>query len=821
MIDRVSKEAIHLCDDTVQLTDRIKRLIELYHNTTPPLCVERARLYTDTYRKTENEQECIRRAMALDNICENISLYMNRDDMLLGALAEKRRGSSVFPEFGVDFVENELTGNPVFFASRPYDPYIVDPEVKKELLEDILPYWKERCEEALVYSQLPKETLDAGEKGVAGFDATWITRSGDGHIVPDWPKLLKKGVKGVIEDIETNMAKLNLADYEDFEKYTFYRSALIVNKAVLKYAARLADMAEEFAEKESDPIVKKQLKKLAEINRNVPANPANSFHEGLQSITTVVSVMQLESNGHAYCAGRLDQILWDLYARDIENGVITREDALELIAMFYIKLNEQSKLRDTYDTKPFVGYMTYPNLTIGGQDIHGHDAVNDLSYICLAATKKTRLIQPLLAARVFNGTPERFYLECAKCIGTGIGYPAFYNDEAIIPSMISIGYSMDDARNFSVTGCVEPSPSGKGSGRYGAAFPNPTKVLECTINGGTDPRTGLTPLKCKRLDECESWEEFYEEFKKEELYYLKQHVIQDNCIDRVFENYLQTPLLSSYIDDCIGRGKEIKKGGAVYATTGGQMVGTACAINCLCAIKKMIYDDKVFTAEQLMHALKTNFEDESTTPTGQEIQQILKNKAPKFGNNDEYSNSIGADFVEFWATSKMSHKNTLWNRGPKCGMYIPSTATVASNVPLGVPVGATPDGRKAGFPLSEGISAFGGSDTEGPTSLVNSIAALPNNLMIGGQLLNVKFTATSFHSKNGIGNFINLVKGYFAQKGFQLQVNVVDEQTLRNAQVRPDEYRDLMVRVAGYSAYFVSIDKELQDDIIRRTEHAV
>lgn len=821
MNHQVTPEAIHLCDDSVKLSDRITRLIEQYHSIVPPLCVERARLLTETYRQTESKPHALRRALALENILNHIGIFMCDDDMLLGAIAEKRRGSSVFPEFGVQFIENELTGNPVDFSTRPYDPYIVEPEVRRELLEDILPYWKDRCEEALVYSQLPAETMMANEKGVGGYDGTWITRGGDGHIIPDWEKLLRIGVNGVIRQIEEHMAALDLADPNDYDRYIFYQSALIVNKAVVSYAQRLSRMAEERAAATTDPTVKKHLLQLAEINRRVPAQPARTFHEGLQAITTVISAIQLESNGHGVCVGRLDQLLYPYYKQELEAGTLTQESAMELVCALYIKLNEQSKLRDIYDTKPFVGYMTYPNLTIAGQDDAGRDGVNDLSYICVAATKKSRLIQPLLAVRVFNGTSHRFMQECAKCVGTGIGYPAFYNDEAIIPAMMAVGYSLDDARGYGIVGCVEPSIPGKCSGRYGAAFPNPVKVLECTINGGTDPRTGLTPLPCKRLSEMSSWEEFYNEFKAQELHYLKHHVIQDNCIDKVYEQYLQTPLLSSYVQDCIGRGKELKQGGGVYAFTGGQMCGTSCAINCLCALKQLVFTDKLLTPVQLEHALATNFEDSTTSPTGEEIRQLLLTRAPKFGNDDDVSNEIGSDFVGFWAKNKMSFHNTLYGRGPIGGRFVPSTATVAANVPMGEYVGATPDGRKAGTPLSEGISAFGGSDIEGPTALANSVAQLPNELMIGGQLLNIKFNPAAFTSEQGIQNFLALLKGYFDKKGFQMQINVVDKATLLEAQHTPENYRDLMVRVAGYSAYFVSIDKDLQNDIIRRTEHNV
>lgn len=814
------KESIRLLGNDVKIRKRIERLRDNYFSTIPPLCVERARYYTESFKKTEKDAIGIRRAKAVANVLQKISLYMSPGELFAGGLAEKPRGSSVFPEFSVQWIIDELNGKPCAFDERRNDPYIVSPEVKKELLEDILPWWKGKTQEDRVFARLPEETITAGTK-VKGFDGAWITMSGDGHTIPDFKKVLEKGLNGILEEVYEAKERLDLSNPKDLRKLPYYESTVIALEGIKVYAKRLSDYAKELAEKEDNEKRKQELRLISENCLRVPANPARTFYEGLQSVLTMHIAIQMESNGHGVSLGRFDQYLYPLFKKDIQEGNITVEDALELVNAFYIKLNEMSKLRNVADTKFFVGYMVYPNLTIGGQSDIGKDAVNELSYICLASTKKMKLIQPLLAVRVFPGTSTQFLMECAKTIATGIGMPALYNDDAIIPALLNLGYDLYDAYDYGITGCVEPSPQGKIGGRFGAAFPNPVKVLELAMHGGKDLRTGLTPLKGKKFTECESYDEFYEEFNRQQLYYLKHHVIQDNMIDLVWEETMPTPILSSVIDDCIRRGKEIKKGGAKYDFTGGQMVGTSSCINCLAAIKKIVFDEKLLTKEQLMNALDTNFEDTLSKPTGEEIRQLLLNHNTAFGNDDEITDKIASEFIRFWSEHKTACKNTRYGRGPIGGKFIPSTATVAANIPAGEVVGATPDGRKSGEPISEGISAYGGSDIHGPTSLVNSVAAIPNILYSGGQLLNVKFSPSSFDNEQGIRNFVALIRTYFLKKGFQIQVNVVDRATLKDAQKHPQKYRDLMVRVAGYSAYFVTLNEQLQEDIINRTEHDI
>ncbi|MDL2236550.1 glycyl radical protein [Christensenellaceae bacterium OttesenSCG-928-K19] len=811
---------MELLDENRALPERIQKIREEWFDTKPQICVERARYYTESFKETEQYPIDIRRAMALMHIMKNITQYISEGELLVGGLSEKPRGASIYPEFSVDWIINEFNGDPYEFDKRPGDVYRVDPEVKRELMEEILPYWKGRTQEDHVMAMLPEETIVAGTK-VRGFDGSWIVTRGDGHNIPDFEKILQLGCEGVIKQAEDKLASLDLTDPDDLRQRPFLQSVIISARAPIAYAERFSELAMDMAKKEPDVKRKKELMKIAENCKHVPARPARTFEEGLQSILIADIAVQLESNGHGVSFGRFDQYMYPLFRQDMDNGTLTAEYALELLNCFWMKINEMSTLRDWHNTKFFVGYLVYQNLTIGGQTLHGKDAVNELSYLCLASTKGLRMMQPSLTVRVFNNTEDVFLVECAKSVALGIGMPAFYNDEAIIPALLAIGYTREDAVSYGIVGCVEPAPPGKIGGRYGAAFPSPTKVLELTMHGGKDPRTGLTPLKCKSLTEVKDYDEFMEEYKKELEYYLRQHVIQDNIIDTVWEKTLPTPFLSALIDDCIGRGKGIKEGGAKYDFTGGQTVGASCAINGLAELKKFVFDEKKLTAEQMMHALDTNYEDNTTSPTGEEIRQMLLNDESKFGNDDEYADEIAAEFIDYWSAAKMKFKNTRYGRGPIGGHFIPSTATVASNVPAGEIITATPDGRKAYDHVSEGISAFRGSDKNGPTALINSIGSIPNMCMPGGQLLNVKLNPSSMKDMDGLKNFVALVKSLFAQKGFHVQFNVVGKDTLIEAKKDPEKYQDLIVRVAGYSAFFTTLAPEVQDDIIDRTEHAI
>lgn len=814
----MNAEVLKLLEDDVTLRPRVKKLREEFFSHVPSVCVERARIYTKSHRESEGKPMVVRRALALEKILDEIGLYILDGELLVGALSETPRGASVFPEFAVNWIRNELEGKPVSFGDRSGDPYTAADDVKKELLNDIIPYWYGKTHEDRVKALMPEESWRAG-MDVKGFDDTWLTISGDGHTIPDYIKVIKTGISTIVKEVEETIASLDLLEPENLEKLPFYESVLISLKALVRYAKRFSALAEEKAKRENDPKRKKELEEISRICAKVPEQPAETFHEALQSLLFVNIGIQMESNGHSISFGRVDQFLYPLYRKGIADAALTPEDVLELLNCFWIKLNSFSKLRDIDNTKFFVGNPLFQNLTIGGQSADGRDAVNELSYLCLCSTKKLRMVQPSLVVRYYNGISDLFLAECSKVIRSGLGMPAIFSDEAIIPSMLNIGYSMEDAVDYGIVGCVEPAPQGKIGGRYGAAFPSPVKMLEIALNGGVDPRTGIRCAEGKKLADCESFEEVLEQFKRQMDYFLKHHVIFDNIIDISYRDMTPTPLLSALIEGCIERGREIKEGGAKYDFTGGQIVGLTCAANGLAAIKTLVFDQKNFTGEQFAHALETNYEDDTTNPPGQEIRMYALNRAPKFGNNDDEADSIASEITRYWATEKMKMKNTRYGKGPIGGRFIPSTATVSANVPSGYVIGATPDGRKKGDPVSEGISAYRGTDRQGPTALINSLGRIPNTMMPGGQLLNVKLNPATLQGEKGISNMVALMRTLFDAKGMHVQFNVVDKKVLEDAQRHSEKYQDLVIRVAGYSAYFVTLDKDVQTDIMQRTEH--
>ncbi len=810
---------LDLLDDKVTMTPRIQALRQEFFRHVPSVCAQRARIYTRSHKETEGLPTIVRRALALEKVLNEIDLYILDGELLVGSLSETPRGASVFPEFAVNWLREELNGNPVAIPDRSGDPYAVSDEVKRELLDDIIPYWYGKTHEDRVKALMPAESWRAGME-VKGFDDSWLVISGDGHTIPQYIKVLRIGIKGVIAEVETRLRTLNLAEPDELAQEPFLRSVLISLKALVNYASRFSRLAAEKAAAETDAKRKAELLEISRICAKVPENPADTLYEAIQCMLFLNIGIQIENNGHSISFGRVDQYLYPYYRKAVDSGAMTNGDVLELLNCFWIKLNAFSKLRDFDNTKFFVGNPLFQNLTIGGQTLDGRDAVNDLSYLCLCSTKKLRMVQPSLTVRYFNGTSDQFLGECAKVIRTGLGMPAIFSDEVILPSMLNIGYEMDDAVDYGIVGCVEPSPQGKIGGRFGAAFPNPVKMLEISLNGGVDPRTGIRCVEGKKLEDCADFDEVMEQFKRHMDYFLYHHVVFDNVIDISYRDMIPNPLLSSVIEDCINRGKEIKEGGAKYDFTGGQIVGLTCAANALASLKTLVYEEKRITAEQFAHALRTNYEDASTSPAGEEIRQFALNRTPKFGNNDDKADSIAAEITRYWAVNKMKCKNTRYGKGPIGGRFIPSTATVSANVPSGYCIGATPDGRKAGDPVSEGISAYRGSDRQGPTALINSLGRIPNALMPGGQLLNVKLNPSTLAGDKGIRNMVALMRTLFDAKGMHVQFNVVDKEILADALTFPENYQDLIVRVAGYSAFFVTLDKDVQKDIMLRTEHA-
>jgi formate C-acetyltransferase len=815
------KDYIDYLDDGVQLTPRIKHLRDIFFATSPSICVERVKCFTESFKETEGEPTILRRAKALDNVLSKMTIYVKEGDLLAGNLASVPRGAPIFPEFSVDWIERELNGDPYFIDQRPGDAYQVTEESRRYLIDEIIPYWRGHTHEDMVKSLLPEETRLACQE-VRGSEEDWVMTSGDGHTIPNYIRVIKEGMSGMLRKTEEKIASLELSEPDQLEQVTFLRAVIITLKAVVKFANRYADKFGEMALSETDERRKKELVEMARICRRVPEHPAETFHEAIQSMLFVNIPVQLESNGHSISFGRVDQYLYPFFVKDTDSDTLDIESAFEIMSCLWLKVTEFSKLRDWDNTVAFVGNPLFQNLTIGGQTLNGQDAVNELSYLSLACTKKLSMTQPSLTVRWYAGTSDVFMKEAVKVIKRVGSLPAFFNDEVIIPSMLNIGYSYEDAINYAMVGCVEPAPHGQIGGRYGAGFPNFAKWAELAVNGGKDPRTGLAlaPLDGD-LTSFRDFDELMDAFIVQLEFFLRHHVISGNVVDMSWGVCTPNPFLSAMIDDCIERGKEIKQGGAKYDFTGGQSVGIITAANSLATVKKVVFDDKRITAEQLKHALDTDFEDASTDPSGEEIRQILLKSNSKFGNDNDEPDNIAAYIMKYLSDREMQYKNTRYGKGPIGGKFIPSTATVASHVLTGQIVGATADGRKAGAPITEGTSAFHDTETKGPTALMNSYAKLPNVLMPGGQLFNVKITPSAVDSESGIDNWVALIKGAFEKRAMQLQFNIVSSRTLVEAKRKPRDYADLIVRVAGYSGYFVDLCPDVQNDIIARTEHAL
>ena len=791
--------------------NRIKKLRERIVATTPQICIERARLITEAYKENESLPAVLKRAKALEKILLEMSIYIDEDELIVGNQASKPRSAPIFPEYSVDWIEKEIDE----FSQRSGDKFLVDERIKPELL-DIVSYWKGRTVKDRANSTIPKETKKASL--IKAIDAEGNLTSGDGHIVVDFEKVLKKGLNGIIKEIEEELADLNLSEPHNLRKRTFLKAAKISLNAAIIFAQRYSEQAKRLANKENDPQRKEELKKISEICQWIPANPARNFWEAIQSVWFIHLITQIESNGHSFSLGRFDQYMYPYYIKDVVGGKITRGKILELIESLWIKLYTINKIRPWSHTEFGAGYPTYQNVTIGGQTSEGDDATNDLSFLCLEAVQHTRLTQPNLSARFHNRCSKEFLMKCAETIRMGFGMPAMHNDEVIVPSLLLRGVELKDAYNYSMVGCVEIAVPGKWGYRCtGMSFLNMGKVLELALNNGKDPKTGIQLcLGNGGLETFSSFKEVMKAWEKQISYYTKLHVILDSCIDYALEELVPDAFCSALVDDCIKRGKTIKEGGAKYDFISGLQAGLANVANSLAAIKKLVFEEHLITGVQIKEALRNNFEGIE----GERIRQILINKAPKYGNDEDYVDLLGRESYNCYIKEIAKYKNTRYGRGPIGGTYYPSTSVISANVPLGKAVGATPDGRKSGQPLAEGVSPTQGTDKLGPTAVIKSVSKLPTILMTGGQLLNLKFTPEILKDIDGLRSLASLIKTFFRDlKGWHVQFNVVSAKVLKEAQKRPEKYPNLIVRVAGYCAVFTTLAPEIQNDIISRTEH--
>lgn len=795
------------------LTERMKEFREEVLDEKPYIDAQRAILATLAYKENLNQPRVMVRAKMLEKVLDHMSIYIEDKSLLAGNQATKNRNAPIFPEYTMEFVMNELNQ----FEKRDGDVFYIT-EKTKEQLREIAPFWQNNNLRARGEALLPEEVRVFMETGVFGMEGK--LNAGDAHLAVNYERILKDGLRGYERRVKEYKATLDLTDPESIDKYCFYNAVLIVLEAVRNFANRYSVLAKDLAEKELNQERKIELLEISRICSKVPYEPAETFQEAVQSVWFIQLILQIESNGHSLSYGRFDQYMYPYYDRDIKNGTIKESEALELLTCLWIKTLTINKVRSQAHTLSSAGSPMYQNVTIAGQTIDKKDAVNDLSFLVLKSVAQTRLTQPNLTVRYHKNINKHFLDECVEVMRLGFGMPALNNDEIIIPSFMDWQVKEEDAYNYSAIGCVETAVPGKWGYRCtGMSYINFPRMLLCTMNNGVDLTSNKRFTKgYGYFTEMESYEELLKAWDKTIREITRYSVIVENVIDKASERDVPDILCSALTDDCIARGKTIKEGGAVYDFISGLQVGIANMADCLAAIKKLVYEEKKITRQELWNAILDDF----SSPENKKIQEMLIREAPKYGNDDDYVDQLIVEAYDSYIEEIEKYPNTRYNRGPIGGIRYAGTSSISANVGQGMSTMATPDGRNAFEPLAEGCSPAHNSDKNGPTAVFKSVSKLRTNKITGGVLLNQKMTPQMLSTEENRQKLELLIKTFFNRlHGYHVQYNIVSKETLIDAQKHPEKHKDLIVRVAGYSAFFNVLSKKTQDDIIGRTEQSL
>ena len=827
-------------------SSRIPKLIEALYAKMPVIESARAKLITESYKATEGQPVITRRAEAFAHILRNIPIIIRDNELIVGSSTIAPRGCQTFPEFSYQWLEDELDT----VATRTADPFYIAEETKAELRE-VHKYWKGKTSSELATSYMAPEAIKAIEHNI--FTPGNYFYNGVGHVTVKYEEVLAIGYKGIIDKARVELEKCQVGDGNYAKKSHFLNAVIVSCQAVIEYAERYAELASQMAAECTDPVRKQELLQISENCSRVPANGATSFYEACQSFWFVQQLLQVESSGHSISPGRFDQYMYPYYKADIDKGVITREAAQELLDCIWVKLNDLNKVRDAASAEGFAGYSLFQNLIVGGQDKYGNDVTNDLSVMCILASMHVHLPMPSLSIRVWNGSPHELLIKAAELTRTGIGLPAYYNDEVIIPALQNRGLTLEDAREYNIIGCVEPQKAGKTDGWHDAAFFNMCRPLELVFSNGMD-KGELVGIQTGDVTQMTTFEEFFDAYKKQMEYCISLMVNADNAIDVAHSERVPLPYESCMVDDCLSRGLSVHEGGAVYNFTGPQGFGIANMADSLYAIRKLVYEDKKVSMEEYKQALAWNYDkglDQQSVsdmsemilkgmqdagmavntdtakavlqtvmrlkPTEDQLRRFTEihhmiDEVPKFGNAIDDVDYFARDVAYTYSRPLQKYMN------PRGGHYQAGLYPVSANVPLGGQTGATPDGRYAHTPVADGVSPSAGKDVKGPTAAATSVSRLDHFIVSNGTLFNQKFHPSALAGREGLEKFVALIRTFFDQKGMHMQFNVVDRETLLDAQKHPENYAHLVVRVAGYSALFTTLSRSLQDDIIRRTE---
>lgn len=782
------------------INERTKRLREKMEKRKATICAQRAVLYTQSFQQTEGEPYILRKAKAFAYTLEHMTIYIEPDSLIFGNQASQNFAAPIFPEYSIQWVIDELDT----FEKRSGDIFYID-EKTKEDLRSIAPYWKGHTHEDRVNAHITDSIRMAEKQGV--LHRGGISMSGDGHIVPDHETVLKQGFRTII-----NTAKRKLKEDLSDEQLAFYQSVIVSLEGALTFFKRYGKLAQELAISETNPIRKQEYENMSTMALTMMEQGARSFYEAVE-VTYMIHVLQMiESNGHSFCYGRFDQYIYPYYQKDLESGVITSKEALEIITHMFIMNSSLNKVRPYGHTKFSQGYPLYSNLVVGGLKPDGSDGTNDLTYMCIEAMHQCRLSEPNFSARYHVQSPRSYLRACAQLIRTGCGMPSMFNDEVVAKGIMDLGIPKEDALDYCPIGCVETGVPGKyGHRATGMTYVNWGKVLEIMLHDGKDPNTGICMLKGRSKD---TYDQLWNEWKRYLKFYSDISVACDAICDESLEIYDADPLASCFIQNSMKLGKTLKQGGCKYDVISQSNIGPSVVGNSLYAIKKLVYEDHTLTWKQLLNAMDENWQSEESMRIRNKILRL-----PKFGNDIDDVDKIVADVFDSYLELLPSYHTIRQDKGPEVSCYTMSTSNITSYVPNGFVVGATPDGRMAGSPLNEGCSPTQGTDQTGPTALINSVSKLPNVRVAAGQLLNMRLSPQTLAGDANLERFIDFLI-VSAKKGiYHNQFNVVSSQELKEAQKDPEKHTDLIVRVAGYCAQFVSLMPEAQNAIIARTEN--
>lgn len=774
----------------LKCSDRIKKLKDEMLDEPRYATIEQALIVTDSYKSSEGDPKCIRRAKALRDSLERIKIRIEPDELIVGNRTEGVRGGVVFPETGASWIDREFETLP----TRTQDKFQIHPEDVTTFRSEILPYWKGRSLEDCVRAEVGPQ-VDAIAKVVK------INQKdhSQGHICPDTRLWLEKGPSGL-----RAIAAGHLENAEDEKQKLFYESVVIAMDGAVRFMERYSELALELYKIHGN----ENLKEVGRICEKLAHGVPESYQEAVQATWFLYVILQMEGNASSFSPGRADQYLFPYYEYSRRNGM-SLDEALEITECLWLKFNQLVYLRNSNSARYFAGFPIGFNVAIGGQNPDGSDASNDLSYLFLQAQSHLLLPQPNLSLRMYENSPEELLSAASNVIKLGSGMPQVFNDEAVIPALEAHGISHEDAVNYAIVGCVELTTHGNSLAWSDAAMFNLMKALELTLNGGVDMLTGAkTGLDLGDLTSYETYEDLETAFSRQIDYFMDRMYECISTVEKMHEELLPTPFLSSVINSCLDRGMDVTQGGAKYNFAGVQAIQVANLADSLAAIKKLVYDEKRIGAKELLEALRSDFD-------GQELMRAtLINKAPKYGNDIEWVDAIGAKWVNYFAEGLKKYTN---RRG---GIYQMGLYTVSAHVPMGQNVAASADGRHAKDPLADGgVSATYGRDVSGPTALLQSVSSLPFVKAPNGTLLNMKFMPSFFATPEAIHKFNEFLRAFCRLGISHVQFNVVNESDLRAAQKEPEKYRSLTIRVAGYTAYFTELAPDLQDEIIARTAY--